>query len=390
MIEKALHGSGKYWSWIVGLLIVIGAAFGAYLYQFNEGLAVTGLSRDVSWGLYIAQLTFLVGVAASGVMLVLPYYLHNNKEFGRITILGEFLAVTAIVMCILFVLVDLGKIQRLNNIMLHPTLNSILFWDVVALSGYLFLNIFIGWVVLAAEKKQVKPPEWIKPFIYLSIPWAFSIHTVTAFLYAGLPGRHLWLTAIMAGRFLASAFSAGPALLILLALLIRKFTKFDPGNEAINKLSIIVLYALVINAFFVGLEFFTAFYSGIPSHQESLKYLYVGLEGHNALAPWMWASALGVVGSIIVLLFPANRRNHTVLAITCFAIFVSLWIDKGLGLVAGGFIPNPLEHVNEYFPTGVEIFITIGIWSLGALVLTVFYKVAIGVKEETGGGLAPH
>lgn len=390
MIEKALHGSPRYWSWIVGLLILIGAAFGAYLYQFNQGLTVTGLSRDVSWGLYIAQLTFLVGVAASAVMLVLPYYLHNNKEFGRITILGEFLAVTAIVMCMLFVLVDLGKIQRLNNIILHPTLNSILFWDVVALSGYLLLNIFIGWVVLAAEKKQVKGPEWIKPFIYLSIPWAFSIHTVTAFLYAGLPGRHLWLTAIMAGRFLSSAFSAGPALLILAALLIRKFTKFDPGDEAIGKLAVIVLYALVISAFFLGLELFTAFYSGIPSHQESFKYLYVGLEGRHALAPWMWASSLGTAGGIIVLLFPAHRRNQTVLALTCFAVFVSLWIDKGLGLVAGGFIPNPLEQVNEYFPTGVEVFITIGIWALGAFILTVFYKVAIAVKEETGAGLAPH
>ncbi|MBW2617524.1 MAG: polysulfide reductase NrfD [Deltaproteobacteria bacterium] len=390
MIEKALHGSGRYWSWIIGLLIVIGAAFGAYLYQFNEGLAVTGLSRDVSWGLYIAQLTFLVGVAASAVMVVLPYYLHNSKEFGRITILGEFLAVTAIIMCMLSVVVDLGKPQRLVNIMLHPSPKSIMFYDVMVLQGYMIINIFVGWVVLAAEKKQVKPPEWIKPFIYLSIPWAISIHTVTAFLYAGLPGRHLWLTAILAGRFLSSAFAAGPALLILLALIIKKFTRFDPGDEAIGKLSIIVLYALFINVFFVGLEFFTAFYSGIPSHQESLKYLFVGLEGHHALTPFMWASSLGSLGAIVVMLFPANRRNHTVLAITCFAIFVSLWIDKGLCLVAGGFIPNPLEHVNEYFPTGVEILITIGIWSLGALMLTVFYKVAIAVKEETGGGLAPH
>jgi molybdopterin-containing oxidoreductase family membrane subunit len=205
MLEKALRGSQRYWSWILFLLVVSGVGAGCFLLQLSQGLKITGMSRDVSWGFYIAQFTFLVGVAASAVMLVLPYYLHHVKDFGRITILGEFLAVAAVSMCLLFIVVDLGRPMRLLNVLIHPTPNSILFWDMIVLNGYLFLNIVIGWTVLAAERKEVAPPTWVKPLIYISIPWAVSIHTVTAFLYAGLPGRHFWLTAIMAARFLASA-----------------------------------------------------------------------------------------------------------------------------------------------------------------------------------------
>ena len=209
MIEKALKGDRSYWGWIVLLLVIIAAGIYSYLNQLVTGLTLTGMGRDVSWGVYIAQFTFLVGVAASAVMVVLPYYLHDYKAFGKIVIIGEFLAVAATIMCVLFILVDLGRPDRVLNVLLYPTPNSMLFWDATVLNGYLLLNIVSGWTVLGAERKGVPPPKWVKPVIYLSIPWAFSIHTVTAFLYAGLPGRHLWLTAVLAPRFLASAFAAG-------------------------------------------------------------------------------------------------------------------------------------------------------------------------------------
>src|SRR3989338_6731344 len=287
MLEKALSGSKKYWTWIFILLVFIGIGTVNYLRQFQTGLTITGLSRDVSWGLYIGQFTFLVGVAASGVMLVLPYYLHNFKQFAKITILGEFLSVSAVIMCMLFIFVDMGQPMRVMNILLYPTPNSVMFWDAMVLRGYLALNIIIGWVVLGSDRKGIAPPKWVKPIIYLSIAWAPLIHTVTAFLYAGIPGRHFWLTAIMAARFLASAFSGGPALLIILALFIRMFTKFDPGKEAIQAVGKIVTYFMITNVFFLGLEFFTAFYSGIPGHIHPFKYIFAGLDGHAKLVPLM-------------------------------------------------------------------------------------------------------
>jgi len=382
MLEKALTGSNRYWGWIAVLLAFMAAGALSYVQQYNYGLGLTGMSRDVSWGIYIAQFTFLVGVAASGVMVVLPYYLHNYKIFGKITILGEFLAVAAVSMCLLFILADLGQPTRALNVLLHPTPGSILFWDMIVLNVYLFLNIFVGWIVLTAEKKEVAPPKWIKPFIYISIPWAVSIHTVTAFLYAGLPGRHFWLTAILAPRFLASAFAGGPALLILLCLIIKRVTKFDAGTEAIQKLVTIVIYAALINVFFVLLEFFTAYYSNIPGHMHTLDYLFFGLHGHGQLVPWMQVSAIFCIISIVMLIVPATRKREDTLAIACVLLFIALWIDKGIGLVIGGFVPSPLEEITAYYPSFQEIMITLGVWATGFFILTVLFKIALSVKEE--------
>lgn len=385
MLEKALVGSKKYWAWVffLGALAIIGTYY--YIRQYSVGLGITGMHRDVSWGLYIGQFTFLVGVAASAVMLVIPYYLHDYKKFGKIVILGEFLAISAVTMCILFIFVDMGQPTRIMNVVLHATPNSIMFWDAMVLSGYLFLNALIGWITLGSDRKGVPPPKWIKPFIYISIPWAISIHTVTAFLYAGLPGRHFWLSAIMAARFLASAFAGGPALLIILAMLVRRLTKFDPGREPIQAVGKIVTYAMFANVFFLGLEFFTAFYSQIPGHMHPFKYLYAGLEGHTELVPLMWMSSIFAAISLVMLLVPSLRKNEKALVFACIILFISLWIDKGFGLIIGGFVPNPMEEVHTYWPTYPEAMITVGVWAVGFLILTFLYKIAVSVREQTAG-----
>ncbi len=385
MLEKSLKGSRGYWIWIIFLLAVTTIGFFFYLHQLEYGLGVTGMSRDVSWGLYIAQFTFLVGIAASAVMLVLPYYLHDYKAFGKITVLGEFLAVSAVIMCVLFIFVDLGQPSRVMNVLLYPSPTSILFWDMIVLSGYLLINILTGWVILSCHRKEIPPPRWVKPLIYLSIPWAISIHTVTAFIYAGLPGRSFWLTAIMAPRFLASAFASGPALLIIFCLILKRYGRFDAGEKAIQTLSKIVAYALAISIFFVLVELFTAFYSQIPEHAQHFLYLFAGLEGHHNLVGWIWTSALLAFAALGMLIIPSIRRNDGWLAVACVFVFVSLWIEKGLGLVVTGFIPSPLEAITEYVPTGTEIAITLGIWAIGFMILTILYRVFIAVhcKRES-------
>ncbi len=384
MLEKALTGDRRYWGWVVFLLAVIGVGSVCYLRQLQVGLTITGLSRDVTWGFYIAQMTFLVGVAASAVMVVLPYYLHDFKEFGRITILGEFLAISAVSMCILFVLVDLGQPGRMFNMVLHPSPRSVLFWDMVVLSGYFFLNAVIAHVSLKAERKGEAPPSWIKPVILLSIPWAISIHTVTAFIYSGLAARPFWMTAILAPRFLASAFCSGPALLILFCLILRHFTRFDAGARAIRQLAIIVTYAMLTNIFFVAMELFTALYSNIPEHMHHFEYLYVGLDGHAELVPWMWSSATLALASLFVLLRSSLRERMGWLAAACVAVVVSMWIEKGLGMVVTGFVPSPLGHVTAYIPTAPELGISFGIFGIGALMVTMLYKIALSVRGEVG------
>ncbi len=382
ILVNASAGNRKYWLWIASLFCAILAGSFCYVLQLTRGLAVTGLSRDVSWGLYIAQFTFFVGVAASAVMVVLPYYLHDYRQFARITLLGELLAVTAVTMCVLFIFVDLGQPARVFNIVLHPQPRSVMFWDMVALSGYLLMNAVIAAVTLTAQREQVPVPGWIKPVILLSIPWAISIHTVTAFLYSGLPGRFYWLTAVLAPRFLASAFASGPALLILLCLLLRKLAGFDAGRDAIQKLAVIVAYALTINIFFILAEVFTAFYSEIPAHEEHFKYLFIGLNGDYHLVPWMWLSVLLSWVALALLLVPTSRHNVRLLTVACVCVFVSIWLDKGLGLMVGGLVPSPLGAVTRYVPTLPESTIVLGIWASGALMITVLYKITLSVWKE--------
>ena len=382
MLEKALSGSRTYWAWIFSLLVIIGVGAACWYWQLTEGLTITGLSRDVVWGFYIAQFTFLVGVAASAVMVVLPYYLHNYKAFGKITILGEFLAIAAVIMCMTFIFVDMGMPIRILNVFLHPTPHSMMFWDTVALGGYLVLNVLISRITLSAERRGDPPPGWIKPIIILSIPWAVSIHTVTAFLYAGLAARPFWLTAILAPRFLASAFAAGPALLILLAFVVRRVSDFDAGQQAIRTLSTIVTYAMLANVFFVAMELFTALYSDIPEHVSHFTFLFMGLEGEATLAPWMWTSVVLAVVALVLLLNPSTRKNETSLIVACVAVFASLWIDKGLGMVIAGFVPSPLGKVVHYWPTAPELAISLAIWAGGLLIVTGLYKIALEVRGQ--------
>ena len=382
MLEAAFRGGKRYWILlgVWGTLILVGLY--AWGLQFTQGLTVTGMSQDVTWGIYIAQFTFLVGVAASAVMVVLPYYLHNYKTFGRMVILGEGLAISAVIMCMLFIFVDMGQPTRVTNVLLHPTLNSMMFWDMMALGGYLALNLVIGMVTFDAEAKESPPPKWIRPIIILSIPWAVSIHTVTAFLYSGLEARTFWMTAILAPRFLASAFSSGPSLLIILALILRSFTKFDPGKEAIQKLALIVAYAMTVNVFFVSVEVFTALYSDMPHHVHAFEYLYLGLHGHDALVPWMWTGAGLTFTCVILLLIPKIRNNLNILGFICAGVIAAIWIEKGVGMVVTGFVPNPLGRITDYSPSGVEVAVTVGVYAIGFMMLTMIYKIVVNVRER--------
>ncbi len=305
--------------------------------------------------------------------MVLPYYLHNFTVFAKITILGEFLAIAAVTMCMLFIFVDMGQPARVLNVLLYPMFHSMMFWDLVSLT---------------AERNGTAPARWVKPVILVSIPWAVSIYNVTAFLYAGLPGRPLWMTAVLAPRFLASAFASGPARLILLCLLIARVTKTQLPRESIQKIAVIVTYAMVANVFLILMEFFTAHYSAVPEHRQPFQYMFTGIEGHARLAPWMWTSVILASVSLVLLIVPRYRTNPRLLPVACAIVFLSLWIDKGIGLIVAGFVPSPLGVVPDYVPALPEMLIVAGIWGVGMLMLTVFYKIVIAIRSEPLAGHA--
>lgn len=382
MLELALKGSRRYYTWIGFLLVIIGIGSTAIIDQWMNGLEITGMTRDVSWGFYISQFTYLVGLAASGVMIVLPNYFHSYKTNKHMVIFGEFMAIAACIMCLLFIVVDIGQPTRMMNMIFHPTPNSILFWDMIVLNGYLFLNLLVGWICLSADRANLPHPKWLKPFIYTSIIWAFSIHTVTAFLYQGLPGRHYWLTAILAARFLASAFCSGPAILLLVMLATEKFTTFKMPKNALKTLVKIIAYAMCVNMFFFALEIFTAFYSNIPGHMHPITYLFS--HATPGLVTLMWIFLAFAAISITLLVTPKFRNNLKLLPYTLVILVIATWIDKGLGLLIGGFNPTPFHTLTTYWPTGKELMVSMMVYAIGALVVTVLFKIATDVKQEMG------
>jgi len=379
-------GGKIFYSWMALLTMLSLLGLHAYLKQFVYGLSTTGMTDQVSWGVYIANFTFLVGMAAAAVMLVIPVYLYKNKDLHDVVLFGELFAVASLIMCLLFVVVDLGHPERgWHMIPLIGKFNlpsSMLSWDVIVLNGYLFLNAHVCGYTLYM-KYQGKPlSKWlIKPFIYVSIVWAIGIHTVTAFLLVGLGGRPYWSTAILAPRFLASAFAAGPAFLILAFQVIRWFNAIKISDYVIMNLRRIIQVTVVINIFFFLNEVFKELYTE-TLHSAPMVYLLFGLHGHHALVPWIWTAVIFNVISMIILLHPASRRM-LFLNIACVLSIVGIWIEKGMGLIIPGFIPSPLGEIVEYTPTWNEVLVCIGIWAFGFLVYTLLVKVSIPILNGT-------
>lgn len=375
----SFYGDWRYHAWMLFLTVIALLGLNAYCKQIVHGLATTGMTDQVSWGLYIANFTFLVGMAAAAVMLVIPVYVYRNQKLHDLVIFGELLAVAAIIMCLLFVTVDLGRPDRFIHLFQRFNFPiSMLTWDVVVLNGYLLLNLHItGYLIYCAYMRRKPGWKFYLPFVFVAIAWAISIHTVTAFLYVGLGGRAFWNSAIIAPRFLASAFAAGPAFIILTLQVIRMVSPYKIKDDALQLLRNILTIALTINMFLLGCELFTEFYTD-SAHMVSTIYLYFGLHGYNALVPWIW-TAIGLNTAALILLYLPLSRSLVVLNVACLFTVVGIWIEKGMGLIIPAFIPTPIGEMVEYSPTLNEILICLGIWAFGLLLYTIMVRISIPV-----------
>lgn len=383
-VSNAMTGSRTYHLWMGGLsfLMIVGAY--SYVTQLEQGLIVTGMSDKVSWGLYISNFTFLVGLAAAAVMIVMPTYILKDIDFSKAVLIGEGLAVAALLMCLAFVVVDLGQPAKawhlIPGIGLFNFPQSMLAWDVVVLNVYLFINLTVPLYILICHYQNREPNKNLYlPGVLLSVFWAIAIHLVTAFLYAGLSARPFWNNALLGPRFLASAFAAGPALMIIVLELINKLTDYKINNSTFSKLSMIVTVAAQINLIMLFSELFKEFYAP-TEHSSSAIYLFFGLEGKSGLVPWIWTSiSLNILATGILTLH-LILKSYKWLSLACVLLFVSIWIEKGVGLIIPGFIPGVWGKVVDYSPSYVEIGVTIGIWAMGAFVFTFLVKSAISIE----------
>ena len=386
VITWSLSGGLTYQIYLCFLSALMVLGVYAYFVQINIGLAVTNMSDIVSWGFYIANFTFLVGVAAAAVMIILPSYIFKDKDLHKVVIIGEVVAIGALVMCLMFVFVDLGAPWKawhmipIIGLFNWPT--SLLTWDVLVLNGYLVLNLMVPAYILYCHYHNRKPNEKLYlPFVFISIFWAFGIHLVTAFLYQGLPARPFWNNPLMGPRFLASAFAAGPALIIIVLVIIQSTSSFRIEDQIFNKIRRISVVAAIINLIMLFSEVFKEFY--LPTHHSlPAIYLYFGLKGHTALVPWIWtAIGMNLLGTL-TLAFNPGKNNPRVLVPACGLLFLGIWVEKGIGLIVPGLVPSPLGEIVDYAPSWVEVSISLGILALGVFVVSLLLKPALIIEQR--------
>ncbi|MEA3362435.1 MAG: NrfD/PsrC family molybdoenzyme membrane anchor subunit [Thermodesulfobacteriota bacterium] len=380
-VKSVLTGNRTYTLWMFGLIVISLFGLNAFSRQIAYGLYTTGMGDEVSWGLYISNFAFLVGMAAAAVMMVIPAYIFKDEEIHKVVIFTELWAIAALIMCLLFITADIGRPDRLWHMI--PVIGvfnwpmSLLTWDVLVLNGYLLLNLYVcGYVLYRQYNGQKLVARHYIPFVFLAIAWAPLIHTITAFLFQGLAARPFWHSGLIAPRFLASAFAAGPAFIILVFKLMEYFKCCKIHEGVIAKIRIIVTVSLLCNLLLVGSELFTELYSG-SEHSIHLSFL-LGFHGKSVLAPWMW-SAIGLnIIAAIILLLPV-RNNPIFLNVACLMILVGIWVEKGLGFVISGFIPTPLGDFVQYQPSFNELVVCFGILAFGLLVYTALLKVAVPI-----------
>jgi molybdopterin-containing oxidoreductase family membrane subunit len=385
-IKWNLSGGIGYQFYLCCLAAMVMLGVYAYSVQTNLGLSATNMSDIVSWGFYIGNFTFLVGVAAAAVMLILPAYLFRDRDLHKVVIIGEGVANGALVMCLLFITVDIGGPMKLWHLIpgigIFNWPSSMLTWDILVLNGYLALNLMVPAYILYCQYHNREPDEKkYRPFVFLSIFWAFSIHLVTAFLYQGLPARAFWNNPLMGPRFLASAFAAGPALITVVLIIIHSVTNYKIEKQIFNKLRLIIVISAIINLIMLFSEIFKEFY--LPTHHSlPAIYLYFGLKGHNALVPWIWtAISMNLLGTMALIWNP-GKNNPKVLLPACILLFLGIWIEKGMGLIVPGLVPSPLGEVIDYAPSWVELCIALGILGIGMLVVTMLIKPALIIEQR--------
>jgi molybdopterin-containing oxidoreductase family membrane subunit len=381
-----VRGSKRYYLWLAFLFILIAWGSTGYIAQLKQGLIVTNMRDTISWAYYIGNFTFLVGVAAAAIMLVIPAYIYNWKPLKEVVIFGELLAISAVIMCMLFVMVDVGNPLRLWHMI--PQIgrlnlpSSLLSWDSVVLSLYFVLNLgVVSYLLYNLFYKKEYNKKILNPLIMLSIPLAISIHTVTAFLYNGFAGRPYWNSALLAPKFLASAFCSGPAVLIILFQILKKTTTFEIKQEAIWKIAELMAYAMFINLFFFGAEVFKEIYSN-TEHLVHLKYLFIGVGENRDIVMYGWASLLISIIAFLLFLIPKTRKNVITLNIGAILIWFGVYIEKGIALLIPGFTPDTLGQIYIYRPSMAEIKISAAIFAIGFLIFTLMTKIAIAIVFE--------
>ena len=248
----------------------------------------------------------------------------------------------------------------------------------MVLNGYFLINLFVAvYLLFCAFQGRAYNKRIVVPLVIISIPMAVGIHTVTAFLYNGMSSRPYWNSAILAPRFLVSAFCSGPAILLILFQILQRVSRFEIRNDAIHKIAELMAYAMGVNLFLFGAEIFKEFYSN-TTHLVHYQYLLFGLPGHpSPIAPYAWASLVMSIIAFLLFIFPRTRKAPLTMNAGCLLIYFSVYFEKGAALIIPGYTPDTLGQVYQYVPSLTEVRVAAGIFGAGFLLFTLMVKVSI-------------
>ena len=377
---------------VLGALVVAGVA--AWIYQLANGLGVTGMSNGVSWGLYIACFMFFVGLSAGGLIVASSASVFHIAEYKKVALPAIICSTVCICCAGMFVLIDMGGIQRVWRILVGPNPTSPLVWDVCVISCYLIINIV--YLVFMCSKKP-GAADRVSIVSRLALPIAILVHSVTAWIF-GLQVAKEWYTAIMAPIFVASAMDSGLALLLLALMGLNKSGVFKVENKLISSLAGLLAVCIAVDAFFIGCECLTMAYPGAKG-AEALTVMASGIT-----APFFWIEIIGgLLVPFLLMVFAKNRANMKLVSVACvlvvlgvfckriwllFTSFYEFNIAGAPGVISGSSAARGASGVDvfamlgTYAPTWVEIAVAVGVVSLGALAFIVMSRMLLAGRKQ--------
>jgi molybdopterin-containing oxidoreductase family membrane subunit len=418
--------------WITGLLAVCALALVAWIFQLVYGLRVTDMRNYVSWGAYMTNFVFFIGISHAGTLISAILRVTNAGWRRPITRMAEAITVFALLVGASMVLIDMGRPDRLLNLLLHGRLQSPILWDLVSVTTYLtgsFLYLYVAMIpdmpILArAARERGRSPRLVRLYEMLSlgyrespehrrrlaralgamaviiIPVAVSVHTVVSWVF-GMTLRPGWHSTIFGPYFVIGAIFSGTAAIITAMALFRRAYRLERYllPEHFQRLAKLLLALSLLYAYFTLSEYLTAWYGGLESDTRLLELL-AGSTLFGA-SFWLWA-VFGLFVPIGLLIFPSRRSLGAIVSASVL-INIGMWVKRYLIIVPTlqtPFIPAQAAGITpHYFPSLVECTITAGAFAGFLLLFTLFSRIfpilsiwetAEDAEEVAGARLPKH
>ncbi|MCI5188876.1 MAG: hypothetical protein D3905_03545 [Candidatus Electrothrix sp. AS4_5] len=380
----AVKGGKVYYSWLLFLSFFVLVGLVTTYIQMTTGLIVTGATDQIIWELFVSNFIHCPSIASAAVLVVTPAYIYKRKDMKQLAVIGEAIAMVFVIIGFNFIFFHMGRPDRfwhtIPGIGIFNFPSSVLTYDIIVLNVYLVLNAVAVFYYL--YKHYVDQPlntKFYTPLIWFAVAWGPFIHIITAFILSSNAQMAVWHSALMPFSFLAMAAAAGPALVIVIFLVIRKFTKLEIADSVIDFFSQVIIWGVGLLILMFAVEFFTELYPA-THHAAPLEYAIKGHNGMKPYTPWFWGVMTVFVVQFLLLCNSKIRKSYNfLLPLICISVFLSVLIEKPSVLIFPAFSPTPLGEYAVYHPTLIEICNVLFIWASGFMLLTMILKGVVGV-----------